>query len=154
MYVANAISQLHLLPPFKEGGRIAQDLRVQRIRHFDAWLIGAKAGWLGPFNANQKRVEVQVIEIGRPTADLPQQVGTTDHFVQGFEAKAGEDFAYVFGDEAHQIDDLLRRAGKALTKGFILDADAHGAGVGMALTHHDAAHRDQRRGTDAKLFSP
>lgn len=34
-----------------------------------------------------------------------------------------------------------------------LRGDAHGAGVGVALAHHDAAHGDQRRGGETKLQS-
>ena len=35
---------------------------------------------------------------------------------------------------------------------FVLRADADRAGVGMALTHHDAAHGDQAGGADAELL--
>ena len=33
-------------------------------------------------------------------------------------------------------------------------ADTDGAGVGLALAHHDAAHGDQRRGADAIFLGP
>ena len=35
---------------------------------------------------------------------------------------------------------------------LVLGADAHRAGVGMALAHHDAAHGDQAGGADAELL--
>lgn len=33
-----------------------------------------------------------------------------------------------------------------------LGGDADGAGVGVALAHHDAAHGDERRGREPKLL--
>ncbi len=40
----------------------------------------------------------------------------------------------------------------ARARGAHLGGDAHGAGVGVALAHHDAADGDQRRGAEAKLL--
>src|SRR3546814_18751872 len=51
-----------------------------------------------------------------------------------------------------QVDDLFRRADELLPELFILRADTHRAGVGMALAHHDAAHRNQRQRADAELL--
>src|SRR3546814_13017524 len=51
-----------------------------------------------------------------------------------------------------QVDDLFRRADELLPELFILRADTHRAGVGMALAHHDAANRNQRQRADAELL--
>ena len=90
--------------------------------------------------------------MGRAAADLLQEVRTPDGLVEGFQAQRGEDFAHVFGDEAHQVDDLVRRAAEPCTEGLVLRADADRAGVRVALAHHDAAHRDERRCTDTVFF--
>ena len=68
------------------------------------------------------------------------------------EAERGQDLAHLLGDEAEQVDDLLRRAGELLRAALVLRADADRAGVGMALPHHDAAHGDQRGRADAEFL--
>ncbi len=60
--------------------------------------------------------------------------------------------AHLLGDEEEEIDDVLRLALELLAQLRILRGDAHRAGVQVALAHHDAAHRDQRRGGEAELL--
>src|SRR3546814_4622501 len=76
-------------------------------------------------------------------ADLTQQFGAADDFVEARNAELGQDFAHFLGDEGHQVDDLLGRTRELLAQLLILRADSDGAGVRMALAHHDAAHRDK-----------
>ncbi len=64
-------------------------------------------------------------------------------------AEAGEDLAHFLGDEGDQVDDLLGSPVNLARSALVLRADADRAGVGMALAHHDAAHRNQRSGADA-----
>ena len=47
---------------------------------------------------------------------------------------------------------MLRLARKLGAQHGVLGGDAHGAGVGVALAHHDAAHGDERCGGKAKLL--
>ena len=55
----------------------------------------------------------------------------------------------------HQVvDDVLRRAAEAISQLRILRRDPHRTGVQVADAHHDAAHRDQRRGREAELVGP
>ena len=74
-----------------------------------------------------------------------------DHFVELAVAELGHDRAHFFGDEEEEVDDVLGLAGEALAQHRILGGDADRAGVEMALAHHDAAGRDQRRGGEAEL---
>ena len=46
----------------------------------------------------------------RAAAHLLQQVGAADHLVQRAKAELGQDLAHLLGDEAEQVDHLLRRA--------------------------------------------
>ena len=59
--------------------------------------------------------------------------------------------AHFFGDEEEEVDDVLGLAGEALAQHRVLRRDADRAGVEVALAHHDAAGRDQRRGREAEL---
>ena len=56
------------------------------------------------------------------------------------------------GDEAHEVDDVLRVAGELLAQLRVLRRDADRAGVEVADAHHDAAERDQRRRREAELL--
>src|SRR3546814_1893904 len=61
-------------------------------------------------------------------------------------------FPYTTLFRSHQVDDLLGRTRELLAQLLILRADTDGAGVRMALAHHDAAHRDKAQSPDAELF--
>jgi hypothetical protein len=63
----------------------------------------------------------------------------------------GHHLAHFFGDEEEVVDDVLGLALEALAQHRVLRGDADRAGVEMALAHHDAAGRDQRRGGEAEL---
>ena len=56
--------------------------------------------------------------------------------------------------EGDQVDDLVGIAGELVAQRFVLGTHANGAGVGLTLTHHDAAHRDQGSRADAVFFGP
>jgi hypothetical protein len=66
-------------------------------------------------------------------------------------SRARHDLAHFLGDEEEVVDDVLGLAGEALAQHRVLRRDADRAGVEMALAHHDAAGRDQRRGGEAEL---
>ena len=68
------------------------------------------------------------------------------------EAELRHELAHFHGDEAHEVDDVLRLAGELLAQARILRRDAGRAGVEMADAHHDAAGRDQRRGREAEFL--
>ena len=69
------------LAALEEGLGIAEDLGVQRVRHFlaagrlvDQRLVG--------IDLNKEGVEVEVVEMGRAAADLDEQVGPADGLIQ------------------------------------------------------------------------
>ena len=59
--------------------------------------------------------------------------------------------AHLLGDEEEVVDDVLGLARELGAQHRILRGDAHRARVEVALAHHDAAGRDQRRGGKAEL---
>ncbi len=85
-------------------------------------------------------------------ATLFEHIDAADHLVEGAEAHLRHVAAHLFGDEEEEIDDVLGRAGELGAQGRVLRGDADGAGVEVALAHHDAAQGDQRRGGEAELF--
>ena len=110
------------------------------------------AAVLAGVDLGQERVEVEIVEVGVAAADLAQEIGAADRLLQRAQAQRGQHLAHLLGDEAHQVDDLLGRAGEALAQVGALGADADRAGVGVALADQDAAHGDQRQGADAVLL--
>ena len=100
----------------------------------------------------QQRIEVEVVEFFGAAAHLIEKIGAADHLLELAKAERRENFAHFLGDEAEQVDDFFRIAGELLAQAFVLRADADGAGVRMALPHHDAAHGDQRRRADAEFL--
>ena len=82
---------------------------------------------------------------------LVEHLHLPDHFVEGAEAHRRHDLAHLLGDEEEEVDDVLGLADELLAQHRVLGRDADRAGVEVALAHHDAAGRDQRRGREAEL---
>ncbi len=85
---------------------------------------------------------------------LLDALGMADHLVELAEAQARHDRAQLLGHEEEEVDDVLGRAGKALAEHRVLRRDAHRARVEVALAHHDAAARHERRGREPELVGP
>ena len=152
MGVPHAVLQLHLLAVREQRLGVADHLRVERVGHLVAALDRAMHRARAAVGADQQRVQVEIVEVARAAADLLQQVGAADDLEQRAVAELRQDLAHLLGDEAEEIDDLLRRAVELGAQRRVLGADADRAGVGMALPHHDAAHGDQRSRADAVLL--
>ena len=84
--------------------------------------------------------------------DVTTQSIAPDHLVDGAEAERRHDAAQLLGDEEHVVHDVLGRAREARAEHRVLRRDADGARVEVALAHHDAAARDERRGGEAELL--
>ena len=109
-------------------------------------------GVVAGIGLDQEWVEIQVVEMGAASPDLAQELGAPDDVGQSPGAQRGQNLADLLGDEAEQVDHLLRCAGEFLAQPRILGAHAHRASVGVALANHDAAHGNKRGRPDAKLF--
>ncbi len=109
------------------------------------------------FGADIRLVEdvAEVEALGLPMVDGSaghEPVDAPDHLLHGAEAQLRHDLAQVLRNEAHEIHDVLGRAGELLPQARILRRDACGAGVQVTDTHHDAAQRDQRRRGEPELL--
>ncbi len=150
--VPDIVGELHLLAVLEHRPRVLDHAGVERVGDRVAPADRADAAVRAGVDLGQQRVEVEIVEVGVAAADLAQQVGAADGLLQRAQAQRGQDLAHLLGDEAHQVDDLLGRAGEALAQVGALGADADRAGVGVALADQDAAHGDQRQGADAVLL--
>ena len=72
-----------------------------------------------------------------------EQVGAAHQLVDGTDAQLCHVFAQLLRHEGQVVDDILGLAAEVLAQLGVLGADAHGAGVEVADTHHDAAHGHQ-----------
>ena len=96
----------------------------------------------------------EVEALGLPVLDhlaLVEHLHLADHLGEGAEAHLRHQLAHLFGDEEEEADDMLGLADEALAQHRVLRGDTDRAGVEVALAHHDAARRDQRRGREAEF---
>ena len=100
----------------------------------------------------EQLLEVEAARL--PVADRPllvEALRLADHLVEGAVAERGHDLAHLLGDEEEVVDGVLGLALEPGAQHRVLRGHADRAGVEVALAHHDAAERDQRRGGEAEL---
>ena len=73
-----------------------------------------------------------------------QQIGTTNQIVKLADTELRHDVAHFLGDEEEIIDHMLWFASEFFAQFRVLCRHAYGAGVQVALAHHDAAFHHQR----------
>ena len=83
---------------------------------------------------------------------MAEQISTANQLIHRARADTGQNLAHLLRVEGDQIDNLIGRSGKFVPQRFVLRANTHRAGVGLALPHHDTAHCDQGGGADAIFF--
>ncbi len=81
-----------------------------------------------------------------------EQLGVTDGLLEGAESEQGQQLAHLFGDEHHEVDDVLGLAGEPGPQFRILGGDPHRAGVEVTDPHHHAARHHQRGGGEPELL--
>ncbi len=81
-----------------------------------------------------------------------EHVDAADHLLERAEAEQSHDTTRLLGNHEKVIDDVLGLARELIAKLGILRGDADWAGVEMALSHHDAAHRDEGRSAHADFL--
>src|SRR5256885_11063954 len=74
-----------------------------------------------------------------------QQFSMTNHLVHAPNAKLRHDCAELISNVVEEVDDVLRRAFKLLSKDWILGRYSDRTHIQVALLHHDAPHGNQGR---------
>ena len=97
----------------------------------------------------------QVEALGLPVVQRRtrvQHVHTAHHLIEGAEPHLRHVAADLLGNEEEKVDDVLGRAAELGAQRRVLRGHSHRAGVEVALAHHDAAQRHQRRGRETELL--
>mmetsp|Transcript_43738 Transcript_43738/g.106159 ORF Transcript_43738/g.106159 Transcript_43738/m.106159 type:complete len:663 (-) Transcript_43738:1140-3128(-) len=81
-----------------------------------------------------------------------EHVGAANHLLHRAEAQHRHVLAHLLREQPQEVDHVLRLAGKLLAQLGVLRSDAHGAGVEVALAHHDAPQRDEGHRGEAELL--
>ncbi|HUC30584.1 MAG TPA: hypothetical protein VMR80_13390, partial [Candidatus Acidoferrum sp.] len=81
-----------------------------------------------------------------------EHIDPPNHFIYGAKTKFSHILANLFGDKEKEVDHVLGLALKLLSENGILRGNADRTSIEMALAHHDAAHRDQRRRGETEFF--
>src|SRR3546814_3754185 len=105
---------------------ILDDLRVEAVGHLVAEARQREAALvLVGVDLGEDRVEIEIVEMFRTTADLTQQFGAADHLVEALDPEPGEDVADFLGDEGHQVDDLFGGADELGAQPLVLRSEEH-----------------------------
>ena len=82
-----------------------------------------------------------------------EHLNVADHFGHRCEAKAGHQFANLFSDVLHEVDDELGLTAEPSTKLWVLRGNANWACVEVAHTHHHATADHQGGRCETELLS-
>ncbi|GKT49344.1 uncharacterized protein ColSpa_09525 [Colletotrichum spaethianum] len=83
----------------------------------------------------------------------PEDFDVANHLVDGAETKLGHDGTELVGDVVEEVDNVLGSTGELLAKLGVLGGDTNRARVQVTLAHEDAAHGDERSGSEAPFLS-
>ena len=102
---------------------------IQRIRHLVARAGAVIFDRMRPIDSDQKRVEIQIVQMRRPTRNLRQQISPPDHLIQRPCPDRGQDFSHLLRIEGDQVDDLVGIAGEFRAQILALRTDANRTGI-------------------------
>src|SRR5262245_55741287 len=82
-------------------------------------------------------------------AALVEKIGAADQIVEATDPELRHQLTNFLGNEEEIVDDVFRGSSELLAQLRILRRDADRACVQVALAHHDAAGRNERRRREA-----
>ena len=82
-----------------------------------------------------------------------QEIYSADKFVYGADPEFSHDASKFFSHHKEVVHHMIGTAVELLPKLRVLGRDTYRAGIQVALTHHDAAHRYQRGSRETDFFS-
>mmetsp|Transcript_15954 Transcript_15954/g.39104 ORF Transcript_15954/g.39104 Transcript_15954/m.39104 type:complete len:753 (+) Transcript_15954:902-3160(+) len=102
----------------------------------------------------QKWAQVQSTALVVLTLSVRLEVlGLANHFFHRSVAKFSHNLTNFLSNKEEIVYNVLWLTSELLSEFFILSSNTHGAGIQMALSHHDATHGDQRGSCKTILFS-
>src|SRR5439155_20993334 len=80
-------------------------------------------------------------------------IRTANHLVDGADAELCHYFAKFLGDEAHEVDHMIRITPEFGAERRVLRSNTDRTSIQVTNTHHDASHRDQRRRGETEFLA-
>ena len=148
--------QPHRRAAVERGPRLGDQLAVDDVVD----LVILRLAFVDAGRGQRLRLHEQLGEVealGLPVLHqlaLVEHVHLPDHLIEVAVAERGHQLAHFLGDEEEIVDHVLGLALEALAQHRVLRRHADRTGVEMALAHHDAAGRDQRRRREAEFVGP
>ena len=140
MGVTDGKTDGHRLAARQSLPRVLQQLPVERVFQAVVLLDQAAPAYAGGYvGIEEHRGKIQAA--GLPMIHvlaLSKAIRPADHFVNGAEAELRHDLPQVFRQVKKEIDYVLGLALELLAQFGVLRGHADGAGVQVALAHHDA----------------
>eukprot|EP01137_Pigoraptor_chileana_P031731 Opistho-2@20015 len=99
--------------------------------------------------------QIQIAQFFRASLHVgPEEIAAANHFVECAESEARHVLSDLLCDHKEVVDHVLRLPLKLLPQLGVLRCDSDGARVQMALAHHCAPERNERRRRKPKLLRP
>mmetsp|Transcript_25073 Transcript_25073/g.71595 ORF Transcript_25073/g.71595 Transcript_25073/m.71595 type:complete len:271 (-) Transcript_25073:2963-3775(-) len=93
----------------------------------------------------EQRAEVKISALVVSSLLVVLQVlSLSDHLLHRTVSELGHDFADLFCEQEKVVHDMFRLSGELLSKFLVLSGNTDWTSVQMTLSHHDAAHGNQR----------
>lgn len=101
---------------------------------------------------DRSQVEMSGLGSSERLVDM-EEIGTTNHFVDGSETKLGHDTSEFLNNIVEEIDDLFGLTSEFGSQSRVLSGNTDRASVLVTSLHHDTTHGDQWSGGETPLFS-
>ena len=144
--------EVHLVAVGDGTLRPAYELLVEHVAEVVVLLLGVVERAVALL-AVQHTAEVEQRCLGAALL-MPwyDELGVADDVVETAETHLGEVLAHLLRQEREVVDDVLIVSAEVRTQLGVLRGHAHGAGVEVALAHHDASEHDERCRAERELL--
>ena len=155
--VAHRALVRHLLAPLDRRTRGGDELVIQGVLEAVVLLgdVPDRGAGADARRGGEDLGEVDAVELRARAQDglvRLEEVRAPDEVIHRGVPQLGHVRPEVLREQEEEVHDVVLVAGELLPELWVLRGDPHGARVLVALAHHDAPHRHQRRGAQAPLL--